>query len=784
VSNTAGPGGRLPLPAPLRLPAMGITDDGLIDLGPDGTTALLAASTVAFGLRTPGEQNGLVAGFARWLHSLDGPAQILVRAQRVDLTEAADRILAQAPGLPDPALEAAARAHAAFLDTLAAERDLLHRQVTVAVRSRPQRPPRPRDRARPGRLRSHRPDPRRHRHGHHSRRVSRPGRPSDHGRYGPVMKLLTLRRNADPQVTAAPGVLPGSPDAVEVAARWVRVGDDYCTTLAVTGYPAEVDAGWLEPILSYPGRVDVVLHIEPVPPVVAAQRLKKQRGRFESSRRADANRGRLDDPEVEAAAADAAELAARLARGEARLFRVALYLTVHGSSPEDLAERVVEVRALAASLLLGTAPVTWRQLQGFITGLPLAYDALGMRRVFDTDALAAAFPFTSPDLPVTAGDTGMGVLYGLNLHSPGVVLWDRWAQSNYNAVILARSGEGKSYLAKLDLLRNLYLGVEAFVIDPEDEYLALAEAVGGTVIRPGAPGVRINPLDLSPGDGADALIRRALFMQTFVAVLTGGDHPTGGAVLAPEEAAALDVAVLAAYRAKGITTDPRTWRRPPPLLADLADELAALNDAGRRVAARLRPYVAGSFKTLFDGPTTTGADGHLVVYAIKELPEELKAVGTLLTLDAIWRTIRTPNRDTSGSRPEGLRMMLVDEAWRLLSGGLGGRFLETLAKSARKYGAGLTVVTQDAADVLATKVGRAVVSNAATQILLRQAPQAIDAVAEAFGLTDGERVFLLSAARGDALLACGSARVAFHSIADADVEHQLVVTGPQATRRR
>jgi hypothetical protein len=135
VSTTAGPGGRLPLPAPLRLPAKGITDDGLIDLGPDGTTALLAASTVAFGLRTPGEQNGLVAGFARWLHSLDGPAQILVQARRVDLSEVADRILAQAPGLPDPALEAAARAHAAFLATLAAERELLHRQVTVAVRS-------------------------------------------------------------------------------------------------------------------------------------------------------------------------------------------------------------------------------------------------------------------------------------------------------------------------------------------------------------------------------------------------------------------------------------------------------------------------------------------------------------------------------------------------------------------------------------------------------------------------------------------------------------------------
>lgn len=586
------------------------------------------------------------------------------------------------------------------------------------------------------------------------------------------MKQFTLRYSRRPAAETG-GVLPGSPDAVEVGGRSVHVGNDYSATLAVTGYPAEVSAGWLEPILSYPGRVDVALHIEPVPPVIASDWLRKQRGRLESSRRTDAGKGRLDDPELDAAAADAAELASRVARGEARLFKAGLYLTVHAGSDIELTDRVTEIRALASSLLLDLAPATWRQLQGWITSLPLAFDALGIRRVFDTDALAASFPFASPDLPVTAGNTGMGVLYGLNLASAGVVVWDRWAQSNFNAVILSRSGEGKSYLAKLDLLRNLYLGVEAFVIDPEDEYLRIAEAVGGTIIRPGAPGVRINPLDLSAGDGDDALFRRTLFMQTFVAVLTAGDN--AAAALAPEDVPVLDAAVLAAYRRKGITSDPRTWRRPAPLLADVARALAEIGDAGRPLAARLHPYVAGSFAGLFDGPTTTAPEGHLVVYAIKDLPDELKPVGTLLTLDAIWRKV-------ANSSPDVRRMVLVDEAWLMLRAGLGARFLFRLAKSARKYGAGLTVVTQDAADVLGTEVGRAVASNAATQVLLRQAPQAIDAVSEAFGLTDGERTFLLSAARGDALLACGNSRVAFHSLAS-DVEHDLVVTGPAAGRR-
>jgi type IV secretory pathway VirB4 component len=588
----------------------------------------------------------------------------------------------------------------------------------------------------------------------------------------PLAALLPKRRPA-----ARGGVLPGGPDAVEVGGRSLHVGAEHTATLVVTGYPSEVGAGWLDPILSYPGRVDVALHIEPVPPAVAAARLRKQRGRLESSRRQDAAKGRLDDPDLDAAAFDAAELATRIARGEARLFRLGLYLTVHAASEEELAQRVTEVRNLAASLLLDTAPASWRQLQGWISTLPLGYDALGMRRVFDTDALASSFPFTSPDLPISSGDTGMGVLFGLNLASTGVIVWDRWAQDNYNAVILARSGAGKSYLAKLDLLRNLYLGVDAFVIDPEDEYLALAEAVGGTVIRPGVPGVRINPLDLHPGDGEDALYRRTQFMQTFAAVVAAGDGAaTAVTGLPPEEAAALDDAVLAAYRAKGITTDPRTWRRPPPLLADVETALRELGDHGRAVAAKLRPYTVGSFKGLFDGPTTTPAEGHLVVYAIKDLPDELKPVGTLLTLDAIWRKV-------SSSSPDLRKLVLVDEAWLMLRAGLGAKFLFRLSKSARKYGAGLTVVTQDAADVLATEVGRAVVSNAATQVLLRQAPQAIDAVAEAFDLTDGERAFLLSASRGDALLACGTSRVAFHSLAS-DIEAGLVVTGPGAARPR
>ena len=261
-------------------------------------------------------------------------------------------------------------------------------------------------------------------------------------------------RAAAPDPLAAPD-MPGPP-SVEVAARHVRTGDDWSATLAVTGYPAEVSAGWLEPLLSYPGRVDVTLHIEPIPVAVAAARLRRQRARLESGRRAGIDRGQLDDPDTEAAADDARDLAYRLARGEGKLFRLGLYLTVHAGSEEDLAAEVQAVRALAASLLLVTVPATFRSLQGWATTLPAGTDQLLLRRTMDTAALAASFPFTSPDLPrdPAAPDALPGVLYGVNTAGPGLVAWDRWAQPNHNSVTLAASGAGKSYLAKLEILRS------------------------------------------------------------------------------------------------------------------------------------------------------------------------------------------------------------------------------------------------------------------------------------------------------------------------------------------
>ena len=436
-------------------------------------------------------------------------------------------------------------------------------------------------------------------------------------------------------------------------------------------------------------------------------------------------------------------------------------MTVHGRTIDELTEASAGVRSAAASVLLDLQPATFRHHHGCTTTLPLGADSLGMRRIIDTDALAAAFPLASADLAAPAPGqltSPDAVLYGVNTASAGVLMWNRWAQDNHNSVVLARSGAGKSYFVKLDVLRSLYQGVQVSVIDPEDEYAPLAEHVGGTVIQLGAT-------------------RRA-------------DQPARPARRPPAGHADPARADLAHAHRRDARRDPAAQPRRRPGPRDhrhlpgrrhhrrprhLDQARAAARGPGRHAQRRQRPgrdrssppgsspWTTGSFSDLFDGPTTARPGGHLVVWSLRHLPDELRTVGTLLALDAIWRDIDTPvdpAATTPTAAPRRRRLVVVDEAWLLMRDGEGARFLFRMSKAARKRSAGLTVVTQDAADVLSTDLGLAVVSNAATQVLMRQSTQSIDAVTDAFGLTGGEARLLLSAPRGEGLLVAGRSRIA------------------------
>jgi type IV secretory pathway VirB4 component len=570
--------------------------------------------------------------------------------------------------------------------------------------------------------------------------------------------MLNLRASLDARQTASrTGSRLALPSAVEIERDSLRAGDVWHRSLAVIGYPREVTHGWLAPLLRAAGELDLTLHIGPVAPALAADRLRRQRARLESSRRLEVDRGRLSDPTLTAAAEDADDLANALARGESRMFRSGLYLSITAASREELEERTERVRALCASMLLHTVPATFRAWDGWLSTLPLGMDRLRLRRTFDTPALAAGFPFALSDPPLEES----GVLYGLT-DSGAPVIADRFQRENYNAVLLARSGAGKSYTAKLEALRLLYQGVQVFVLDPEDEFRRLCEAVGGAYLPLTGPNpVALNPLDLPAGGQARALDERILFLAELVELLLTGGLDGG-------ELAVLDRAARAAYQAAGIYSDPATHGRPAPLLSDLVRCLETEGEVGKALAERLSPYATGSHSSLFDRPTTARPDSHFVCISMRGLPERLKAPALLVALDAVWRSLEGPLHR---------RCVVAEEAWLLMREKPGARFLFRLAKSARKRWCGLTTISQDPGDLLDSPLGQSVVANAAQHMLLRQAPQAIERIGEAFDLTAGERRYLLSCPTGQGLLFTGEERVPLRVVAS-PAEHELVTTDP------
>lgn len=439
-----------------------------------------------------------------------------------------------------------------------------------------------------------------------------------------------------PSFTSEPTGLIG-PESMQVLGDRVSVNGCWHRTFFVKGFPREAEPGFLAPLLCHPGQIDVSIHVVPVPNRAAIDRIKKQRGRHESTVMNDAAKGRITDPEVVAAASDAADLMSALATGESRIFLVGIYVTARAWDEEQLDDESSRVEGMCASLGLDLRVLRERRTAALTATLPIAVDPLQMYRPMDTRALAACFPFVSAEI----GTKG-GVLYGRNTSTGGLVLLDRFGLENYNQIVLAHSGKGKSYFAKLQVLRSLYEGIEAIVVDPENEYERLADSVGGTVVRLGTGGSRLNPLDLGKAGEADAIVHQSLFVHSVVECLVGK--------VPQVHKAALDQAILDAYASSGITTDPRTHMRPAPLLAEVVANLR--ESGGESLARRLEPFVSGSHRGLFDAPTSVQAEGHLIVLSLRDVAEELKPAATLMVLESIWRRV------TAGERKR--RIVIVD----------------------------------------------------------------------------------------------------------------------------
>lgn len=565
-----------------------------------------------------------------------------------------------------------------------------------------------------------------------------------------------------------------APPSLEIESGYLRIGKRYAKTIYIYGYPRQVFTGWLSPIINLDELIDISLFIYPVESQVVLTNLRKKMGQMEASYTINQEKGLVRDPGLEAAIQDAEELRDKLQVGEERFFRFSLYLTMYADTIEELTQVTRKIEGIFGQSLVYTKPSTMQMEQGFNSTTPLGTDQLQISRNMNTGALSTTFPFTSSEL-----SRNEGILYGLNRHNNGLVLFDRFSLENANMVVFAKSGAGKSFAIKLEALRSLMMGVECIIIDPEDEYKPLCEAVGGTYLRLSlASKTRINPFDLPrvfDQDEADnALQANIISLHGLLRLMMGGatqSNSTGETLsspLTPGEEADLDAAIINTYARAGITRDPLTHGATPPTMNDLYNTLASMTGTGPSLAQRLRQYTTGTFSGIFSEQSNVELNNPFLVFNIRDLEDALRPVGMYIVLNYIWNKVKSDRRK---------RMLIVDEAWQLMKYDDSANFMFSLAKRARKYYLGLTTISQDVEDFLSSKMGRAVVANSSLQLLLKQAPSATDIIADTFKLTNEEKNRLSQFPVGEGLFFAGLNHVIIRILAS-DTETALISTNP------
>lgn len=569
-----------------------------------------------------------------------------------------------------------------------------------------------------------------------------------------------------------------APSSIEIHSGHFRLGTKYGRTLYIYGYPRQIYTGWLSPIINIDEVLDVSMYIYPVESQVVLNNLRKKVTQLEASASINNERGKTRDPAIEAAINDAEELRDQLQLGAERFFRFGLYVTLYGDSLDEIDFIQNKIETIFGQQLVFSKVASSQQEQGLNSSIPQMTDQLQIRRNMNTGAISTSFPFTSADLTDSTG-----ILYGINMHNNGLVIFDRFKLENANMVVFAKSGAGKSFTVKLEALRSMMLGTDVIIIDPENEYQKLADAVGGSYIRLSLnSNTRINPFDLPrviDSDEADNPLRANLVtLHGLFRLMLGGSQmgPNGvpmGA-LTPTEEADLDQALIDTYARVGITSDPLTHNSPPPTISDLYDTLLHMGGTGPQLAQRLRKYTSGTFAGIFSQQSNIDINNSMVVFNIRDLEDELRPVAMYIVLSHIWNITRSDQRK---------RMLVVDEAWQLMKYDDSANFLFSLAKRARKYHLGLTTITQDVEDFMGSKMGRAIVANSSMQLLLKQSASAVDVLSDVFKLTEEEKKRLANFPIGQGLFFAGQSHVHIQ-IQASQTETQLITTGPNGAQQQ
>ena len=569
-----------------------------------------------------------------------------------------------------------------------------------------------------------------------------------------------------------------APSSIEIHSSYFRLGTKYGRTMYVYGYPREIYTGWLSSLINIDEVLDISMYIYPVDSQVVLNNLRKKVTQLEASTSINNEKGRVRDPALEAAISDAEELRDQIQVGAERFFRFGLYITLWADSMDELNFMQQKIETIFGQQMVFSKVASSQQEQGLNSSVPQMSDQLQIRRNMNTGAISTSFPFTSADLT-----DNTGILYGINMHNNGLVIFDRYKLENANMVVFAKSGAGKSFTVKLEALRTMMLGTEVIIIDPENEYQKLADAVGGAYIRLSLNSqTRINPFDLprviDSDEASDALRANLVTLHGLFRLMLGGSQVAANgatmSALSPSEEADLDQALIDTYARVGITSDPLTHNSPPPTISDLYDTLLHMGGNGPNLAQRLRKYTTGTFAGIFSQQSNIDINNPMVVFNIRDLEDELRPVAMYIVLSHIWNITRTDQRK---------RMLIVDEAWQLMKYEDSANFLFSLAKRARKYYLGLTTITQDVEDFMSSKMGRAIVSNSSMQLLLKQSSSAVDVLSDVFKLTEEEKKRLANFPIGQGLFFAGQSHVHIQIQASA-AETQLITTNPQASSQQ
>ncbi len=550
-----------------------------------------------------------------------------------------------------------------------------------------------------------------------------------------------------------------APSALKISPKALNLGDKIARTYFVISYPRFLSDNWFTPIINLDKIFDVAIHIHPLDTNTILRKFQKKVAEVQSQVNIRESKGLVRDPVLDTAYQDLEALRDSLQQAQDKMFDVGLYITIYADTLQDLSKLENEIKSILEAKLVYIKPALFQQDVGFNSVAPLATDFLAVHQKMNTEPLSSMFPFVSFDL-----SSDKGILYGINRHNSSLIIFDRFSLENYNSVTFAKSGSGKSYATKLEILRTLMFDAEVIVIDPEREYEYLSEAIGGRYFNISLSSEHhINPFDLPlpTGDetGEDVLRSNTIQLVGMFRIMLGG--------LTPEEDAIIDKAVTETYALKDITAESDFTTIEPPLLSDFEMVLSGI-EGSDSIMTRLAKYTKGSWKNFINQPTNVDINKRFIVFSVRDMEDDLKPVAMYIVTHFIWNAVRKNLKK---------RLLIVDEAWWMMKSEDTASFLYSIAKRGRKYFLGLSTITQDVNDFVDSQYGMAIVTNSSMQLLLKQSTSSADALQKVFNLTDEEKYLLLESEVGEGIFFAGLKHVAIKVIASY-TEDQIITSDP------